>query len=323
MKNLQKSSLFVQKDKMSDLISDHYEMLNVLSRFGIALGFGEKSIKDVCVINDVDCDTFLAVVNLILSGSNYVYSFKESSVESKIAFASSLAGYLKMSHNYFLDFKFPIIRDSLQSALSGGGKDLQRIIMKYYDDYASEVRKHMEYENDIIFPYTDKLITSKRTETKYSIHIFSEQHDDIQTKLSELKDIIIKYYPAHSSNELNSVLYDIFVCAKDLEYHNRVEDKLLVPIIESLESDFNKSNIVTEASSNGDSLSEREKEVLIAIVHGLTNKEIAAKLFLSTHTVNTHRRNIINKLQIHSPAGLTIYALVNNIVDINDIKGLI
>lgn len=52
----------------------------------------------------------------------------------------------------------------------------------------------------------------------------------------------------------------------------------------------------------------------------MSNKEIADKLFLSIHTVTTHRRNITAKLQIHSPAGLTIYAIMNNLVDISDIN---
>ena len=67
-------------------------------------------------------------------------------------------------------------------------------------------------------------------------------------------------------------------------------------------------------------LSNREKEIVICVVKGMTNKEIADKLFLSIHTVTTHRRNIARKLQIHSPAGLTIYAIVNNLVALQDVK---
>ena len=67
-------------------------------------------------------------------------------------------------------------------------------------------------------------------------------------------------------------------------------------------------------------LSSREKEIVTCVVKGMTNKEIADALFLSTHTVLTHRRNIARKLQIHSPAGLTIYAIVNKLVEIQDIK---
>ena len=72
---------------------------------------------------------------------------------------------------------------------------------------------------------------------------------------------------------------------------------------------------------NRQELSSREKEIIGCVVKGLTNKQIADLLCLSTHTIMTHRRNIANKLQIHSPAGLTIYAIVNKIVEINDIKG--
>ena len=69
-----------------------------------------------------------------------------------------------------------------------------------------------------------------------------------------------------------------------------------------------------------ESLSSREKEIISHVVKGFTNQEIADKLFLSVHTVMTHRRNIARKLQIHSATGLTIYAIVNKIVDLSEIK---
>ena len=69
-------------------------------------------------------------------------------------------------------------------------------------------------------------------------------------------------------------------------------------------------------------ISQREKEIVICVVKGMTNKEIAENLFLSIHTVITHRRNISKKLQIHSAAGLTIYAIVNKLVTLNDVKDL-
>ena len=77
-----------------------------------------------------------------------------------------------------------------------------------------------------------------------------------------------------------------------------------------------------EDLENQDALSQREKEIVFCVVKGMTNKEIAEKLFLSIHTVITHRRNISKKLQIHSAAGLTIYAIVNKLVTLNDVKGL-
>lgn len=75
-----------------------------------------------------------------------------------------------------------------------------------------------------------------------------------------------------------------------------------------------------EENGEQDVLSQREKEIVTCVVKGMTNKAIADKLFLSIHTIITHRRNIARKLQIHSPAGLTIYAIVNKLVALEDIK---
>lgn len=70
-------------------------------------------------------------------------------------------------------------------------------------------------------------------------------------------------------------------------------------------------------------LSSREKEIIVCVVKGMTNKLIADELSLSTHTVISHRRNIAAKLQIHSSSGLTIYAIVNKLVNLSDIKSVI
>ncbi len=79
-------------------------------------------------------------------------------------------------------------------------------------------------------------------------------------------------------------------------------------------------DVLQPDSEESQALSPREKEIIVGVVKGYTNKEIATNLFLSTHTVITHRRNIARKLEIHSTAGLTIYAIVNKLVELNDIK---
>lgn len=100
-----------------------------------------------------------------------------------------------------------------------------------------------------------------------------------------------------------------------------------ISIFDDLETLSNKivrlQNITPDNEGDGqETLSQREKEIVICVVKGMTNKEIAEKLFLSIHTVITHRRNISKKLQIHSAAGLTIYAIVNKLVELSDVKDL-
>lgn len=72
----------------------------------------------------------------------------------------------------------------------------------------------------------------------------------------------------------------------------------------------NDSNV-----SNERSLSEREENVLKLVAMGMTNKEIAEKLFLSPHTIITHRKNFTRKLGIQTVSGLTVYALLNNLIE--------
>lgn len=91
--------------------------------------------------------------------------------------------------------------------------------------------------------------------------------------------------------------------------------------VDSLKAKFDRIFDLPESDNEeSQTLSVREKEIIVGVVKGYTNKEIAANLFLSTHTVITHRRNIARKLGIHSTAGLTIYAIVNKLVELNDIK---
>lgn len=77
----------------------------------------------------------------------------------------------------------------------------------------------------------------------------------------------------------------------------------------------------TEGESDDlQTLSGREKEIVVCVVKGMTNREIADRLYLSTHTVITHRRNIARKLQVHSASGLTVYAIVNKLIELKDLN---
>ena len=109
-------------------------------------------------------------------------------------------------------------------------------------------------------------------------------------------------------NVLNNDFFDVTLSINDT--FNALSQKL--------ESLLNKNNVEEKAQT--DDLSDREKEVLVGIVKGKTNKEIADDLNLSVHTIISHRKNITRKLDIKSSSGLTIYAIMNNLIAIGDVK---
>ena len=312
--------MYEADDKMINLISDNYDLLQALGSFGINLGFGDKTVREVCDSQNVDTYTFLAVVNFTING------YKEFDDADRLSI-STLVQYLKASHTYYLDFQLPFIRQKLVDALDEAD-NLARLILKLYDEYAHDIRNHMKYEEKNVFPYVDSLLLGQANES-YDIETFSKHHMQTDSKLRELKNIIIKYLPsdAHRNSQLTATLYDIYNCEDWLDQHANVEDEIFIPAIRHLEMKSKQNDVSVKISnmlnSNGDAtemLSDREKDVIVSVVQGMTNKEIANHLCISANTVITHRRNIARKLQIHSPAGLTIYAIVNNLVDISAVS---
>jgi len=307
---------------MREVLSDSPMLLMALSRFGIPLGFGDASVAEVCERNGVDTGTFLAVASLV---GRRVIAADEVSLPSLIR-------YLKSAHVYFIDFYLPQIRRKLISAINyAGGEDVTLVILKFFDDYVSEVRNHMEYEDREVFTYVEELLGGIRR-PGFSIESdFVANHQPIATKLRELKDIFICHYhgPKTDNDMLNLVLFDIINCEIDLMSHCDVENRIFAPAVQRLErrtrpSGSVRAESVSEAGPGRDpevhNLTEREKEIIRNVARGLSNKEIADKLCLSVHTVATHRRNICAKLDIHSAAGLTIFAIIHHLLKVSEVK---
>ena len=312
--------MYEADDKMISLIRDDYSLLHMLGAFGIKMGFGDKTVREVCEDQGVDTYTFMAVVNFAINGHLDNESIGKLSVVT-------LLRYLRAAHAFFLDFELPFIRQELADALDEGN-NLAHLIMKLYDGYAHSLRSHMSYEERTLFPYVEQLIDGKVTNDTF-VETFSKHHDQTDQRLTELKDIIIKYLPSDNlrNNKLSATLYDIYNSERMLYQHVEIEERIFIPAIRLLEQQCRQSdvsqritNMITGGNDTQETLSEREKEIIVCVVQGMSNKEIADHLFIATNTVTTHRRNIARKLQIHSPAGLTIYAIVNNLVDISTVK---
>ena len=311
---------YLPGDRMRDLVRNNSELILVMGRFDISLGFGDKSVREVCRTHYVDEKTFLAVVNYVAGRD---YHFKDVSLPS-------LVRYLKQSHEYFLDFNLPSIRRKLIEAVDcSEGNDIAMLIIRFYDEYVQAVRKHMEYENDVVFSYVEQL-SQGHLKRNYTISEFASKHAPIGDKLKELKDVIIRCYPEKNNYLLNAALLEIISCEQDLTSHCMIEDKLFVPAVKLIEQQLRKKGdmVYTDKTEQDvpdrkdklETLSDREKDIIACVTKGMSNKEIAEELYLSVHTVTTHRRNISNKLQIHTTAGLTIYAIANKLVNIEEIQ---
>lgn len=220
-RNMKKLGEYLPEDKMLTLISDDYRFLQVLSRFGIPLGFGDSTIKEVCDDKGVDCHTFLTVVNFINNGSCPPSELPQISLQS-------LLHYLKQSHVYFLEFFLPAIRKKIMEGIIMKDTDVSFLILKLFDEYVAGVADHMQQEERSLFILMD----NKNGLKNDGMPSTSKHHVKVGSKLKELKNIILKYCPSESNaNILNAALYDIYRCEEELASHCLIEDLLLLPAL--------------------------------------------------------------------------------------------
>ena len=295
--------MYKATDKICDLMAQEEDAIQIISRFGLEMGVGEQTIEQVCEAHGVHTPTFLAIVNYKV--------FHQRAIPEEIDIPT-LQRYLHNAHTYFLDFRLPRLRRALVEAIipADPTTKIPGLILRCYDEFVEEIRTHIEHENQGLFE--------------------EHEHDDerITGKLTEIKNLIIKYYPndhlqASISNVkspitylLISVMSDLWHTEQDFADHCAIEDDILRPAMTKIQSHTHRRHLQPETEE----LSDREKDVLVQVVRGLSNKEIADVLCISTHTVISHRKNIARKLNIHSTAGLTIFAIVNKLVDINTLE---
>lgn len=309
-------STYTRFDSLRDIIEDNNQLLVVLNRFDISFGFGDGTVEKVCAENGVDTETFLAVINYI-SGKRWD--------QYKISLLT-LIGYLRKSHARFVEYSLPYIKRTLIEGIhQADNPEIAIVILQFYDKYIEEVKSHMGYEDTVIFSYVENLFKGVMSD-RFKIADFSSSHDHMAAKLHDLKELFIYKYKQKNNEMINTALLHLMLCGKELIQHCEIENNLLFPQVEKLEREMHNRQAApaqpedNQAEPLNDVLTDREKQVLRWIALGLSTKEIADKMFLSFHTVNSYRKNIGYKLNIHSVTGMAFYAVLHHIIDIKEIE---
>ncbi|MBQ9554924.1 MAG: hemerythrin domain-containing protein [Muribaculaceae bacterium] len=230
MKNL-KSRLFVSDSRLSDLITAHPSLLSLLTRLGISLGFGDRSIADVCEASGVDTDFFLLICN-VHTFNNYV----PSTAAILGTDMTGLVPYLEKSHKYYVDKRLPHIERHLDAIAKQLQGRIGQVFISFFQQYKQEVLTHFSHEERDVFPHIRALMNGER-DTTYSIGEFLHTHSDIEGKLDDLLNIIFKYLPPQVDDDnVLDVVYDILRLSEDLKKHTIIEEKIMVPLVKHLEN---------------------------------------------------------------------------------------
>ena len=222
--------------KLSDVIAASPRFMLLPEHFGINYPLGDKSIKTVCGENNINQVLFMVFANLY-NGMSY------SKVETlPFSDAPTIVGFLGNSHRYYLEEMYPNILATITQMAELNDAQEMSLVPKFFVDYFNEVAEHLKYEDSIVFPYvldlygqTSKGKTSKNT-GKYGVSEYKEHHNDIEEKLADLKNLLIKYLPLKNDQATRRKLLLLLSDLEfDLNIHSQIEDLILIPLVTKME----------------------------------------------------------------------------------------
>lgn len=222
-----KQVIFSEDMKIIELIDADYHLLSVLLRLQIELPFGDISVEQMCHRYGMSPTLFLMICRVYSSADYDDLDYTALSMDD----ALYLMKYLRASHIYYLNTLIPRIVKGIDNVLQLCEERQRNVLDKFCRDYADEVRSHLDYEENKLFPYIELLANGIKGDLSMSEYM--DNHTDICEKIDDMKSIIIKYLPESCSiAQRCDLLFDIFALREDLARHTLLETNILTPLIE-------------------------------------------------------------------------------------------
>jgi len=225
--------IFNARNKLTNLVRTDFSLLPVINRFGIRLGIKDRTIEEICSERKINTEFFLAIIN--------TYHNEQYFPEKELLSFSPLliVDYLRKTHQHYIEYIFPKIEDLLEKLIASGkdGGEELKMIKSFYLKYKEEWVNHINEEEEELFPYVKNLIESGgMLKSEYSMQSFETEHSNVDDKLNDLENLIIKYLePTYDDNVCNEFLLLLANFEKDSKDHARIEDKILMAQILEIE----------------------------------------------------------------------------------------
>lgn len=235
------SAMFTHKMKLAEVVQTNFNTLSVISRFGIKLGFGDRSVAKVCAEYGINADFFLEILNAFHDHSYFPQKHLQSFSVAEIV------EYLRKTHRTYIGESVPYI-ESLMDQLIDDYTNPEEItlVQKFFNEYRDELFKHLTWEDKKIFPYALRVEEAfigggeigyvLDAMKNYSMNNFLDEHDDVEEKLYDIKTLFIKYLPPLKNQELCvRIIREFSLLENDINDHARIEEKVLAPKVMEME----------------------------------------------------------------------------------------
>lgn len=219
--------------KMADLINENYSILLFMEHMEIDFAVGEKTVAQLCEEYQVDETVFTIICNL------YNGFYPDEKDIHAVTSISEIIRFLKNSHRYYKNDKYPEIKEYLRILHERHQTDHILLIERFFNKYFEEVLEHLDYEEEVAFPYFSELLENGDggVSSEFSVNDYREHHTDIETKLTDLKNLLLRHISIENDLTIRrKFLYSLFELENDLAIHSLVEELSLLPLVEHVEN---------------------------------------------------------------------------------------
>lgn len=229
------SRKYIEPDqKVAELVIENPSFLLVLEHFGVDEVFKDKTVEELCHQSGISVPVFTAICNLY-NGFNFTAqnSLNRSDIPMVIRF-------LRNSHRYYVNEKYPEILNFIRKLSAKDNMKEIELIEVFFNEYFIEVREHLEYEEEVVFPYFESLAGTQRPMPgkEFSASYYLDHHSDIESKLADLKSLLLNHLHIKNLNSAKrKLLYALFELEYDLMAHSVIEEQILIPLGISAETE--------------------------------------------------------------------------------------
>lgn len=231
-----KRSYLLPNMKLGDIIIENPSFLLLMERFNLDFIVGDKTISQLCKEMEINEMVLITLTNLY---NGFALTGHE---KFEIPDIAQIIQFLRNTHIYFEDEKLPEIHNYIEKLSEVNESPEIKLIRKFFNEYNEEVKEHFAYENKIVFPYfytvlgTDVDKNGKYIIKEFSTSEYKEHHSDVETKLNDLRELLLNHIPVHKDRVLRrKIITALFEIEYDLNVHTTIEETLLIPLITELE----------------------------------------------------------------------------------------
>lgn len=223
---------------MADLIDGNPYLLLMLQHFNIDFRVSDRTVLQLCNQYGISEQLFISIANL----------YNGSGIRGEQPFTKKdllrVIDFLKSSHNYYRFDKYPQISTYIRQLQENHPEKELKLLEKFFNEYFTEVREHLDYEDEVAFPYFITLLDREKSvhnQEVYSSREYSDHHTDIELKLKDLKNLLLKYIKIDNDLDLRRKLFmSLYELEFDLYIHSLIEETILIPSGIDIEKEQNE-----------------------------------------------------------------------------------